>query len=483
MTALAQDISIKPVNREEQIDDFLLALNRIETLGSIFQTIYEWHGGPGIGKSTLLKMLMGLCDERKVPYTFINFDPERNANARGYSENISTLVLDLVDAFPKDLTGDVYEAIHQYEPTDSESERELQLGKITTAFQNFVNELVKETPVVLFFDETEKADQDLVVPWLEEWIANPLAQNGRCLFVWAGRRPQRFKRFEVRRRVRTQELPVFDEKGTKKLFEKNSEYPLSDLTIPVRTLTGGHPFADTIILRYLDAQAHKGRQPEKAHFDDLRLALLNELSQNFVYKFAFKGLDPDVIQACEVLSLVRQFDIIMLREILSAAKPEIFGRYGRNEFGGLLSRLRSTQLVLWDDRRKGYALDPTLRRIMDEYICNGQAELYAEVNRTAIEIYKDWIQRAGDNRGIYIVEMLYQQACLNQLPKIEKKNLAELLGIEIKEYKQDDPELRASALNRLYHELESDDGLERKISAQERDRLLAIVGKARDGNV
>ena len=483
MTALAQDISIKPVNREEQIDDFLLALNRIETLGSIFQTIYEWHGGPGIGKSTLLKMLMGLCDERKVPYTFINFDPKRNANARGYSENISTLVSDLVDAFPKDLTDDVYEAIHQYDPTDKEKKQELQLGEIARAFQHFVNEFVKETPVVLFFDETEKADQDRVVPWLEEWIVNPLAQNGRCLFVWAGRRPQRFKRFEVRRRVWTQELPVFDERGTQVLFEKNSAYPLSDLAVPVRTLTGGHPFADTIVLRYLDAQAHKGRQPEKAHFDEIRLALLNELSQNFVYKFAFNGLAPDVIQACEVMSLARQFDIIMLREILSAAKPEVFGRYGRNEFGGLLSRLRSTQLVLWDDRRKGYALDPTLRRIMDEYICNGQAELYAEVNRTAIEIYKDWIQRAGDNRGIYIVEMLYQQACLNQLPKIEKKNLAELLGIEIKEYKQDDPELRASALNRLYHELESDDGLERKISAQERDRLLAIVGKARDGNV
>lgn len=483
MTTLVLEAPIKPVNREEQIDDFLLALNRIETLGSIFQTVYEWHGGPGIGKSTLLKMLMGLCDERKVPYTFINFDPKHNATARGYSENISTLVLDLVDAFPKGLTGDVYKAIHQYEPADNENKRELQLGEIARAFQHFVNEHVKETPIVLFFDETEKADQDNVVPWLEEWIVNPLAQNGRCLFVWAGRRPQRFKRFEVRRRVRTQELPLFDERGTKVLFEKNSAYPLSDLAIPVRTLTGGHPFADTIVLRYLDAQAQKGRQPEQARFDEIRLALLNELSQSFVYEFAFNGLDRDVIQACEVMSLVRQFDIIMLREILSVAKPKVFGKYGRNEFGGLLSRLRSTQLVLWDDRRKGYALDPTLRRIMDEHICHGQPELYAEVNRTSIDVYKDWIRRAGDNRGIYIVEMLYQQACLNQIPEIKKKNLVKLLEEEILDYKQDDPELRASALNRLYHELESDLDLERKIGIEERDKLLSIVRDARDRSI
>ena len=235
--------------------------------------------------------------------------------------------------------------------------------------------------------------------------------------------------------------------------------------------------ADTIVLRYLDYMAKEGRKPKKEQFDQIEISLLNELTQNFVDSYAFKDLPSEVVNASRVMSLVRQFDVIMLREILTEALPDDFGRYGRNEFGGLLSRLRLTQLVLWDDRRKGYALDPILRHIIGEYICQHNSERYVLVNRRAIEVYRDWINRAGDNRGIYIVEELYQQACLNRVTQeISRGNqLTVRLRQRITEYHQSDPDRRAAALDRLYHELEDDPDLPQLIGNKGLSQLLDIV--------
>lgn len=482
MTVPEMMTPIKPVNREAEVEDFRSALDRIRVLGSVFQTLYEWHGAPGIGKSTLVRLLKEECDRIQTPYSFIDFDENRNSRVSVYKEDISVLIEDLSSGFLGERVNEVRDTILQYRKAQSK-DKERKLDDVARAFQRLIKKLTDKDPVVLFFDETERADQEEVVAWLEEWIVNPLVQNGRCLIVWTGRRPQRWKRFEVRRRARVQELGVFDEEGTKNLFKSNSSYPISDLAIPVRMLTGGHPYADTIVLRYLDYMAKEGRKPVKEQFDQIEAALLNELIQNFVDSFAFKGLDVEVVRACRMISLVRQFDVIMLREILTKALPADFGNYGRNEFGGLLSRLRSTQLVLWDDRRKGYALDPTLRHILGEYIRRDNPELYVQVNFYAIEVYRDWIMRAGDNRGIYIVEELYQQACANAVlettsPK-KKVDLTLLLKQRIEEHQQNDFDLRASALDRLYHELESDPDLTRLIGSEGLRQLLDVVHAGR----
>jgi hypothetical protein len=468
---------IKFVNREEQIEDFRMALDRIRTLGSIFQTLYEWYGSPGIGKSTLTRLLMAVCERCDAPFSFIDFHIKRNPHTNEYTKDISVLIEDLNRRFNHLESEDVHAAIAQYRNAQG-NERSAKQANLSKVFQRHIYQLIDDKKaVVLFFDETEQADQEIVVPWLEEWLINPLIQDGRCIIVWTGRRPQRWKRFEVRRRTRVQELGVFDEKSTQELFKINSSYSLTDFAIPVRKLTGGHPYADTIVLRYLDSMAKKGKPLSQQQPDQLESGLLDILIHDFIDSFAFKGLEPEIAHACRVMSLVRQFDVIMLREILSETTPKMFGHYGRNEFGGLLSRLRTTQLVIWDDRRKGYAIDPTLRHILGEYIRRKQPRLYEQANEVSIRVYQDWIARAGDNRGIYIVEELYQQACLNQLSGETKnrRNLPDLLQQRIDEYHQPDVDLRDSALNRLYHELENDPDLPRL--TEDREKLLRLVRK------
>jgi len=289
----------------------------------------------------------------------------------------------------------------------------------------------------------------------------------------------------VRRRLRSQELGPFNNEGTVQLFESNSKYSLTELSVPVRRLTLGHPFADAIALRRLDNLAKTGKTPRVDEFPNIETDLIDGLVQDFVNAYAFKGLTDELASACRVLALVRQFDVILLREILMSALPT-FANYKREEFGGLLSRLRATQLVWWDDRRKGYALDPTLRHILAAHIRRHQPSMYAKVNQVAIGIYQDWIERAGDNRGVYIVEEIYQQACLNQLPSdfLSSKEMTVLTLLEkrLQEYPQRDPDLRASALDRLYHELEDDRELPEKLGRDKFEELLKKVRQVRTEN-
>lgn len=485
--------AITPVNREDQVKEFADAISRIHTLGAIFQTLFEWYGSPGIGKSTLTYLLKARCDELKVPYVAIDFSV-RNPQAGAYARDYSILLEELTRRiFFKGMDSEpILELIREYRrlPENAiEEQRQAGLNKASRAYMRAMSDLLESQPSVLFFDETERAETGLV-DWLEEWIINPLIQTGRCLVVWTGRRPQRWKRFEVRRRLNSRELKPFDPKDTVKLFRTNG--PEAIATLPddeikvlsrrVQRLTHGHPLADSVVLHQLGELA-SGKIPlTERQFIKQEDNLLDGLVQEFVDAYAFRGLSDELIGACRVMSLVRQFDVIMLREILNGVSTS-YEAYPRDEFGMLLSRLRSTQLVLWDEKRKGYAIDPTLRHILNEYIFHHNPAQYLSVNQLAMAVYQDWITRSGDNRGVYIVEELYHQACINRLNRhilpAGPTDLSEVLETHIAQYHQQDPDLRVSALDRLYHELEGDVDLRVLIGDDTFAQLLSHVENAR----
>ncbi len=487
------ELRINPVNREKPVQEFADAINRIHTLGAIFQTLFEWYGSPGIGKSTLVYLLKAKCDELQTPYVAIDFS-ERNPQARTYAQDYSLLLEELTRHlfFKASDAGPILELIDGYRalPANAfEEQRQAQLNKAGRAFIRAMLALVEAQPVALFFDETERIDIG-VVDWLEEWVINPLIQTGRCLVVWTGRRPQRWKRFEVRRRLNSQELDPFEPKDTIRLFRENSlgaiarlpDDEIVSLSGRVHRLTGGHPLADTVVLHQLGELTEQNIPLTERQFNTQADRLLDDLVQKFIDAYAFAGLQADLIDACRVMALVRQFDVIMLRGILKETLS-IYAAFKPEEFGALLSRLRATQLVLWDDRRKGYTIDPTLRHILTEYIFHHHPKQYLTVNRLALAIYQDWIARSGDNRGVYIVEELYHQARINRLDRRTLPegpvDLAALLQQRLDQYEQQDSDLRGSALDRLYHELEGDVDLRALVGDDAFARLLSKVDNAR----
>lgn len=476
----------KLVDREEQLAKFRDVLDRISRQGPVSSNLFEWYGSPGIGKSMLVKMLTHQADEKHAAWAVVDFKKSAG-NVDDYLRDPILLTEEIIDGLKRhaDLNTKEFEiSLQAYKnaslPTEGvvsaysvmDQETRLyrrpdwltKLRNVVIEFIKLVNTLpsLKKTdgvrPVVLFFDETEHVNIELV-DWIEEWIINPLIQVKHCIIVWTARRPWRWKRPEIRRRLTSEPLTVFKPEMVKEQIQSGSIKPdlVTDLFKNVYTLTGGHPFASFIVINELDILANQGKTITPENFQDFESKLLEEIFDRFVNQYAFSELGSNDLKiACKFISLVRLFDTTMLRKILQTCAGDVFASWQQDEFGNLLLQLKKTQLLVWE---KGYAIDPGLRHIVKKYFMVLDRSKFESANRAALQIYKDWLGRPVDNRSLFVLEEIYHSASLNQVG--EKIDLTAMLTQRLQEYPKwiKDEQALENALERLEGEINNDKDL------------------------
>jgi len=452
------------VPREAQVGLLRRIVNYIRLSGPIFQTIYEWTGIPGIGKTVLVGMLCGACAEMGVPYARIDFNARYNPDVHKYAGDPILVIKELSEHLNRRGSTELEEAIREYEslPADNGYHRDLASDEVVRAFRRYVRELLERDPVVFLFDTTDKAPP-VVLAWLEEHVVSFLSQTGRCIFVFAGRAPLHWHRFEVRRRVRSERLTAFEPELVEKQFKLDRKHPqLVVLSERAYRLTSGHPMGSAVVLRYLGELADQGECVNEETFPRYEPKLLDGLVREVIDGYVFRDVKPALANACRAMALLRQFDVILLRRILSEFVPD-FREYPRDAFGGLLALLNATHLIDWDDVRKGYNVDSTLRRILSRYMRQSNPERYVGINKAALEVYQNWIERVTDNLSVYIIEEFYHYTCIAQVTRPQadwQTGLAERLQAYLDAYyTEGDPELQISALERLDKGLERDEEL------------------------
>ena len=476
------------VDREEQLAKIADVLERISRQGPVSSNLFEWYGSPGIGKSVLVKMLADVANKKHAAWTIVDFkrskqkvetclhDPitltEAIVSDFRHQVNLDTHEFDAAVknyrkvALPGEGVTSAYAAMDQetrlYRRPDWLSE----LRNVVIAFIKLINTLPSQEkangirPVILFFDETEHAEIELV-DWIEEWIINPLIQIRHCVVVWTARRPWRWKRPEIRRRLTSELLNVFEEDVVKKQIQLGSEKPdlVSELFKNVYTLTGGHPFASHIVITELDMLAKQGEEITPETFQGFESKLLGEIFDRFINGYAFSELKSNDLKiACKFIALVRLFDSTMLRKILQVCVSDLFTPWEQDDFGDLLLKLKKTQLLVWD---KGYAIDPGLRHIIQKYFMVLDRGKFIDANQAALQVYEDWLKRPVDNRSLFVLEELYHHAVLVQVGV--DADLPVLLEKRLKEYPDwiRDKQALYNALERLEGEIHNDKELEK----------------------
>jgi Cdc6-like AAA superfamily ATPase len=475
------------VDRKEQLSKFTDVLDCVSRQGPVSSNLFEWYGSPGIGKTMLVKMLAGRAFEKRAAWTIVNFkQPKGKTDA--YLQDPITLVEEIVSELKKQVTLDTHEfdttlkgykdaslpdegVVSVYSTMDQETRLYrrpdwlTELRNVVVSFIKLINTLPAQEkndgvrPVVLFFDETEHADIELV-DWVEEWLINPLIQVKHCVIVWTARRPWRWKRPEIRRRLTSEMLDVFNLDNVRAQIKRGSAKPdlVSELFKNVHTLTGGHPFASSIVIQELDALTTHGEKVTSDNFHDFESKLLEEVFDRFVNQYAFSELESNDLKiACKFISLVRLFDSTMLRKILQTCAGELFDSWNQDDFGDLLLKLKKTQLLVWE---KGYAIDPGLRHILQKYFMVLDRDKFINANQAALQVYEDWLGRPVDNRSLFVLEELYHSAALNQVGK--QLDLRALLVKRLKEYPDwiKDEHALENALERLEGEIHNDKELE-----------------------
>lgn len=474
------------VDREEQLAKFTDVLERIRRQGPVSSNLFEWYGSPGIGKSMLVKMLADLANKKHATWSITNFK-QSEEKTDTYLRDPITLIEEIVSnlkqqvaldtnefdttlkgykdaSLPDEGVVSVYSAMDQETRIYRRPDWLTELRNVVVSFIKLINTLPSQEktdgvrPVVLFFDETEHADTELI-DWVEEWIINPLIQVKHCVIVWTARRPWRWKRPEIRRRLTSEVLKVFEPEMVKEQIEYGSSQPdlVSELFKNVYSLTGGHPFASSIVIQKLDTLTVHGEKITSNNFQDFESKLLEEVFDRFVNQYAFGELESNDLRiACKFISLVRLFDSTMLRKILQTCAGDLFASWNQDDFGDLLLKLKKTQLLVWD---KGYAIDPGLRHIVQKYFMVLDRNKFIKANQAALQVYKDWLGRPVDNRSLFVLEELYHSAALKQVG--EELDLHGLLTKRLNEYPDwiRDEQALDNALERLEGEINNDDEL------------------------
>jgi hypothetical protein len=449
-------LTIEPVNRSKEISYIREILYNLNHKQPEFGNILNWYGIPGIGKSTLGIMAGNLCQVMGVPFSIVDFEPEKNPLARQYADNFSRIIEKIIAGFEKNNSPELSEELRKY---DKDS------GNIDE-FISILISYLKIKPFVIVFDTTEQADEK-ALRWIEKNIVSPLCITGMCLIIWTGRFPQGWKQFEVRRRVVCQQLEALDIESTKQQiasFNLNVENAGSR----IYRLTDGHPLGNRELVEVL-------KKDKNLNNDQL----LKELIERVIDNYVMEDVPDDLREACRVLSIVRQFDVMILEHLLSTFVSDYFTK--DSPYLTTIGRLTATSLVEWNTGRKGYSLNKTVRHILRQDILWNKQERFLAITEKTLGIYEEWIKKVSENRGIYILEWLYHQANLffvkgKSEPEILEDSKTKLHNYLYEYYQKDESGFKAMLLVQLENDFDNDkEEFEKMIGKDEFEDIKKII--------
>ncbi len=490
-------------DQREKLDRFEKKIRYIKQDRSVRKQILAWYGGPGIGKTTLVKLLTHSCKKERVPYLLVDFLRGKH-HSSDYMEDPALLIEDMILALTKKTemdTSSLYSAIRRFRSALASEifivrdyyelsafERKYNRPEWLNIWSGVIREFIflvdglckdrlgDSQPLAVFFDETEYAGVQLI-DWIEEWIINPLLHRKQCIIVWTSRRPQKWKSHEVKRMLKKEELQVFDLNDVKEQFVKsNSSFNLTnEFFKKVYDVTGGHPYANAIIIDTWTTQSVK-ITPQI--FSANESELLSKVYDEFILTHAFRDCSPEMKIACELLALIRRFDATMLCKVLKACASNSFATWDEDECEYFLKKLKQTQLLVWSNG--GYSLDPDLRYIIQKFLYVREPQLFIRVNQTASTVYSSWLKQPVDNRGGFIVEELYHQAALNLTG--QSTDLEHLLNKRLQQYHLwfNNRDMLRLSLEQLRGTIEHDQELEQLTNGLSSTRLVKPVQKYLD---
>jgi hypothetical protein len=463
------------VGRREEIHIIEEILSTIKGGGQAFQCIVNFHGVIGIGKTTLLgHVCQTIAPKQGAPAAMIDFaNPAFQRPPEGGVALLQALVQQLSEESGIAPAG-FYQAVGSFQeflgsappPGEPDTWWERPAKDVADAFVVYATQLLQRGPLALLFDTTEMADA-VVLEWLETEVFNPLIRPGKVLIVVAGRSVVRWKRFEVRRRVRLHRLQPFDEESTR---EQLPQY--TKLAGNIVRLTFGHPLGNVTVSRELALLADRAPLDART-FESHRERLMAELMEELIEKQIMAGVAPDLRRAFRVIAVLRQFDVNTLRYLLGSFLKEDYADRSGVYYLNMVGRMVETSLVEWDKNRKGYALDYTVRRMLALNLQLTNPSEYVSINEAAVTLYEGWIEQIPDNRSGFIVEELYHRANVLAVQGQDPAEISSALRARLWEYLKTyyGGEYGTAGAVRLKEELQTDRELEENLP----DRVADLV--------
>lgn len=504
------------IDRKKQISQFMSLIDKLSRRKPISNPILQWHGGPGIGKSSLIKLLVAECKNHSILFSLIDFSALGKIEA--FYDDPTLLIEKIVfdgwkvsiddgkpladsiknfrttmkpqeqsfvvsyDKYPQQKISIIPKWLEELEGVRVEFEK---LAEKISGARDPLNEKNHIQPVVILFDETEIISREFVY-WIEDYVFRPMALLTVSLIVWTGRKPWQWRRPEVRQRVYSEKLEVFND-GDVEIQLKNQLVPEDEsdslakqLFKNVFNLTGGHPYANGVIINEINSWTDKEMFVTPDSLAQKQPDLFELIFKDFIENYAFKNLPSEQKIACELLGLVRRFDVKMLQEIANAVGA--LRNKDREGFRDLLNDLKKAQFMDWN---QGFVLDQPLRHLISEYYFWRQKNDYVVIHQTALKVNRDWLNTPVDNRALFVTEVIYHNLCLRRAG--QSINLKDVVLESLKVFPSENNDALKDTLARFAGELRRDkevvilfNELEEKHLLSEDDKFVRIISLIED---
>ena len=455
------------INQEIHTDLFGQALRKIQRGREPSYKFFEWFGGPGIGKSQLIRLLVNKhCINTPVSFVLTSFN-DRYTEISLLCHIANNLKISNLDELEKSI--EAYQASSSFQNPSRQSTTLTQYQRLhdqpewlrlyEAMSKSFVATLMQSAelshPIVLFFDKTENIDPEFT-EWLEAYIFAPLLQHKSFVIVWTGRSPFRWKHSDVKRRFHSQRLTPFILDDVRKQFKTRQLDTLADDFFN-QTLfrdTDGHPSAGAVVMAQLSHWQDTEEKISTSFLHNRQQELLTKIYTVFIQNYAFSDLREDEKIACDLLALVRSFDVLMLQTILQKHGGSEFKQWTLAQFRDLFKRLENTPLLIWEAEKR--ILDPHLRHIIRSYFLSCEPDIFIAINKTAQNTYQDWLERPKvHNPNLFITEYLYHLASLRSIG--QPVNITDLFYNQLHLYQEQfDEDSRIQTLDSLNGRINND---------------------------
>lgn len=378
--------SVSVINRQEELGEFTLRLDRLRADLSVFDCVLFVHGVPSVGKTTLLGEMRRQAERLGVLTAQIDFDQEASVDGR------------LVDNLYDGPSGQVQVArtlMQQFsENTGFQPERpilpqsELAPDEAAGRFVDFARHIHISQggrPFVLLFDTIEDGNPEMLL-WVQNKILVPLLQQpGRLLVVLASQKRPNISRqdliYPLERRMYRLHLRPFDRQSTETHLRELKSW---------EGFQGDDPSFYTSGLPGLNVEAAR------------YVALHNstdDLLDHLVLKIIFRRLQrskgatkDDVTIQILAVSVLRQFDSGLLRRLMNELWHDRYPSRGLGPVHALLLQLEQSNLVEGHPDGYGYTVPHDLRLVLDRYLQKNDLSQHFRVHLVAARWFKEQVE-------------------------------------------------------------------------------------------
>lgn len=417
------------------------------------------QGMPGLGKTELLKHLTtyyaspnnscipesarSFCkftgtscseDHQEIPCVYVDFglyviegDSERSfvlilqsilESLKNSKSATSAIFVEAIDSF-LNLVADYFQEFERLQP----DQRIQNTNSIADRFTTIINDITNShQPVIILVDNVDKFRCRIksenqtysdTLRLFEDHILVTLKLNQHFIVAMTSRRTVPWKSPAIRQHVDTHQIMAFSTEDMKKQIDIHDD----ELARLLQRFTGGHPYANRLLKNHLSKDVQTKADLQEwiiQNGGDLILALKNNVVTQYLLHSTSGVAESTILDVCLKISVTRILEINLFYELLTSDFAPRKFHYGKSsQYNNLLEEITHTGLLKYNSDKQVFVVDPIIRQIMVEYYrFYYHDDFKSIVENVVVKKFYDWIQNNQNDVHVYIVEWLYQQACL-----------------------------------------------------------------------